>query len=489
MERRYVTTPIYYVNDVPHIGHAYTTVAADVDSRASRKALGDGNVRLLTGTDEHGTKIAKAAEAAGVPTQQFVDQNAAAFREAWKLLNISNDDFIRTTEPRHVAAVQQILRQLRRAKAPDGQDVVYEAEYEGLYCSGCEKFLISSELVDGLCPDHKKAPEQLKEKNWFFRLSSYLEQVEAAVNDGKIKIVPERRKNEVLGLIQQLRETPNGGDFSISRESVTWGVDLPEEYGTSKQKAYVWVDALSNYITALGYGSSDDVLFKKFWADESSHVVHYLAQDILKFHAVYWPALLLALGIFRPLELRIHGYFTIAGEKMSKSLGNAIPPKQLVDRYGPPSPEGYGGAGVDATRWLLATGFPFGSESDISLELFDRRYTAELANLLGNHASRVTDLIGKFGGGQLRGSAAPAATPVLDQLHADSVYLQERKPWLLAKEDPAAAADAVNEVGLRLRDSVLPAAEPIVPAAAAKIAAALSASPVAKLEPLFPRLS
>ncbi len=478
MERRYVTTPIYYVNDVPHIGHAYTTVAADVDVRASRRALGEGNVRFLTGTDEHGTKIAKAAEAAGVPTQQFVDKNAAVFQDAWKLLNISNDDFIRTTEPRHVAAVQQILRQLRAAKAPDGKDAVYEAEYEGLYCSGCEKFLLSSELVDGQCPDHKRAPEILKEKNWFFRLGAYLGQVEAAVNDGTIKIVPERRKNEVLGLIQQLRETSNGGDFSISRESVTWGVDLPDEYGSSNQKTYVWVDALSNYITALGYGSADDALFKKFWADESSHVVHYLAQDILKFHAVYWPAILLALfGKLRPLELRIHGYFTIAGEKMSKSLGNAIPPKQLVDRYG-----------VDATRWLLATGFPFGSESDISLAKFDERFTAELANLLGNHASRVTDLIAKFAGGSLEGTGEPSDEPILQQLHTDSVYLQEQKPWLLVKNDPAAAAAVVNKVGLRLRDSILPAVAPIMPESAAKIAAALSANPVVKLEPLFPRL-
>ena len=488
MERRYITTPIYYVNDVPHIGHAYTTVAADVDARASRRALGEGNVRFLTGTDEHGTKIAKAAEAAGVPTQQFVDQNASAFQEAWKLLNISNDDFIRTTEPRHVAGVQQILRQLRTAKAPDGQDVVYEAEYEGLYCSGCEKFLLSSELVDGQCPDHKRAPEILKEKNWFFRLSSYLNQVEVAVNNGTIKIVPERRKNEVLGLIQQLRETPNGGDFSISRESVTWGIDLPEEYGTSKQKAYVWVDALSNYITALGYGSADDTLFEKFWADESSHVVHYLAQDILKFHAVYWPAILLALfGELRPLELRIHGYFTIAGEKMSKSLGNAIPPRQLVDRYG-----------VDATRWLLATGFPFGSESDISLAKFDERYTAELCDFLGNHITRVTDLLTKFADGRLEGEiddlklaehySTLDARTLIGQLSFVTKYLQDNAPWNLRKSDPAAAARVIRTVACHLRD-VQPVIAVYMPEAGRAIEEALAAEPTRRVEPIFPRLT
>jgi methionyl-tRNA synthetase len=478
MERRYITTPIYYVNDVPHIGHAYTTVAADVDARAARQGLGNDNVYFLTGTDEHGSKIAQAAAEQGVPTQQFVDQNTAAFQAAWKLLNISNNDFIRTTEQRHVTAVQQILRQLHTAKTPDGKEAVYEGEYEGLYCSGCEKFLLPSELVDGLCPDHKKAPEQLKEKNWFFRLSAYLNQIEEKVNSDAIKIVPAKKKAEVLGLIRQLRETKDGGDFSISRESVTWGIDLPSEYGSATQKAYVWVDALTNYITALGYGSSDDNLFKKFWADEKTTVVHYLAQDIIKFHSVYWPAILLALDIFRPLELRIHGYFTIAGQKMSKSLGNVIPPQQLVDRYG-----------VDATRWLLATGFPFGSESDISLAKFDERYTAELANLLGNHASRVTDLIAKFANGELTGTAKLLDVPVLQQLHTDSIYLQEQKPWLLAKQDPDAARVVVNEVGLRLRDSILPVIAPIIPTTAASITTALAARPITKLEPLFPRLA
>jgi methionyl-tRNA synthetase len=220
MANRYITTPIYYVNDVPHIGHAYSTVAADVDARASRKALGDGNVRFLTGTDEHGSKIALAASKAGEEPQVFVDRLATSFHDVWKLLNISNDDFIRTTEERHKTGVQQILKQLKEVQK-DGKPAVYEGEYEGLYCSGCEKFLLPSELVDGLCPDHKIAPEQIKEKNWFFRLSAYLAEVEACINDGRIKIVPERRKNEVLGLIQQLRETKDAGDFSISRESVT----------------------------------------------------------------------------------------------------------------------------------------------------------------------------------------------------------------------------------------------------------------------------
>ena len=474
--RRYITTPIYYVNDVPHLGHAYTTVAADVDARASRAVLGKDNVYFLTGTDEHGSKVAQSAVARGLPVQQFVDQNSAAFKNMGEQLNISNDDFIRTTEPRHKAAVQHILRQLKDVQK-DGRPVVYESDYEGLYCNGCEKFLLPSELVDGLCPDHKVAPEQIKEKNWFFRLSAYLDKIEAAVNDGRLKIVPERRQNEVLGLIRQLRETDKGGDFSISRESVTWGIDLPEEYGSSKQKVYVWVDALTNYITALGYGSVDDSLYKKFWHDESSQVAHYIGQDIIKFHAVYWPALLLALGIFRLLELRVHGYFTINGQKMSKSLGNAIAPSQLIDRYG-----------MDGTRWLLATAFPFGSESDVSLDKFDERYNAELANLLGNHVSRVTDIVGKFASGQLVGSVKPSDEPILKQLHTDSIYLQEQKPWLVAKDDPEKARVAVTEVGLRLRDSILPALIPILPTVSEKIFTILSSENIKKAESLFPRL-
>lgn len=488
MSRLYVTTPIYYVNDRPHIGHAYTTLQADVAARAARQALGNDNVWFLTGTDEHGTKISQAAEKASTPVQEFVDKYAAVFQQTWQELNISNNDFIRTTESRHVQAVQRIFSQLKQIKAPDGQTVVYEADYEGLYCEGCEKFLLSSELVDGKCPDHQKEPQKLKEKNWFFHLSSYLNEIEKLVSDETIKIVPVRRKNEVLGLIKQLREIERGGDFSISRESVKWGIDLPAEYG-SGQKAYVWVDALSNYITALGYGSDDDGRFKNFWQDPDAKVVHYLGQDILKFHAVYWPAILLALNIFRPLELRIHGYFTINGQKMSKSLGNTIAPRQLIDRYGPPSSRfrrDYGEAGVDATRWLLVTAFPFGSESDISLTQFDERYNAELANLLGNHVSRVTDLVGKFAGGILNGAAEINPAPILEQLHNDSVYLQEQKPWQV--DDAEKAKIIVSTIGLRLRDSILPQLRSIIPNSAKIIESALNGDKITKLEPLFPRL-
>lgn len=488
MSRLYVTTPIYYVNDQPHIGHAYTTLQADVAARAARQALGEDKVWFLTGTDEHGTKISQAAEKASTPVQEFVDKYAAIFQQTWKELNISNDDFIRTTEAQHVKAVQKIFTQLKQTKTSDHQDVVYEADYEGLYCEGCEKFLLPSELVDGKCPDHQTGPKQLKEKNWFFRLSAYLNDIEKLVNDDQIKIVPIRRKNEVLGLIKQLRELPNGGDFSISRESVKWGIDLPAEYG-SGQKAYVWVDALTNYITALGWPDGEN--YKKFWLAEDSQVKHYLGQDILKFHAVYWPAILLALNAFpfaidRPLELYIHGYFTINSQKMSKSLGNVIPPRQLIDRYS-----------VDATRWLLVTAFPFGSESDTSLTQFDERYNAELANGIGNHVSRVTDMISRYLSGSINGdkaedyllSSKPFSESLSIMAHVSraSQLIQEVKPWEAIKTDFTKVAPTLRLVGENLIN-VSKALQPIMPVIAKKIESALNTKSITKLESLFPRL-
>lgn len=494
MNKFYVTTPIYYVNDVPHIGHAYTTLQADAVARAARLLLGDANVWFLTGTDEHGSKVAKAAEQAGIEVKEFVDKYADAFKQTWKKLNISHNDFIRTTEARHEAGVKQILSQLKTIK--NNQSVVYEGVYEGLYCEGCEQFYTADELTDGLCPIHKKPAILLKEKNWFFRLSSYLDEIEKDVRDDIIKIIPEKRKNEVLGLIKQLRQLPNGGDFSISRETVKWGIDLPAEYG-SGQKAYVWVDALTNYITALGYGSADDGLFKKFWQDKTSSVVHYLGQDILKFHAVYWPGLLLALGLFnfdqqRPLELRIHGYFTINGEKMSKSLGNVISPDELINRYG-----------LEAARWLLISTFPFGSESDFSFTKFDEKYNAELANLLGNHISRVSNLVEKLCGGKISGTYDKNKAThhkdsndqweiclnILAGLHEQSEKLHLEQPWKSITAEPDKAIKAINDAALYIRDVLADQLKPLVPDTAREIKNTFSSENVKKAEALFPRLA
>ena len=367
--RYLITTPIYYVNDRPHIGHAYTTIAADVLSRFFR--LRGDETFFLTGTDEHGSKVAEAADKAGISPQELCDRNSQLFKNAWKELNISYDYFVRTTDVRHIQAVTRLLNNLFSARDSRGQKVIYPGEYTGLYCVGCEKFITEKDLVEGLCPSHLKPPQKLTEKNYFFRLSSYLSAVEKLISEDRIRILPEEKKNETLGLFKQELE-----DFSISREKVTWGVDLPFD---PSQKAYVWVDALPNYISAIGYGDNPEE-FKKWWG--SGKVIHLLGKDILKFHNIYWPAMLLALGEKPPDLLFIHGYFTVNGQKMGKSLGNVIDPHRLIEKYG-----------SDATRYLLLTQFPFGQDGDVQEKRLEDKYNSDLANDFGNLASRVLKLI------------------------------------------------------------------------------------------------
>lgn len=363
----YITTPIYYVNDKPHIGHAYTTIVADVIARWKRQ--NGYAVFFLTGTDEHGAKVAHSAEQQGKSPQEFCDEVSALFQSRWKNLNITNDDFIRTTSPHHQERVKKIFNLLKQSRTPQGNAVIYEGLYEGLYCTGCEKFLTEKEVVDGQCPYHKTLPEKISEKNYFFRLSDYKEILREKISTGEIIIKPDTRKNEALSLLNFV------DDFSVSRESVKWGIDLPFD---AKQKAYVWVDALANYITAIGF--PDDKNYQKWWPAD----VHLMAQEILKFHAIYWPAMLLALNLPLPKSEYIHGFFTIDGQKMGKSLGNVIDPDDLVKKYG-----------ADAARFLLLSQFSFGQESDILIERFPEKYTADLCNGLGNLVSRVSNLLEK----------------------------------------------------------------------------------------------
>ena len=483
MEKKYITTPIYYVNDKPHIGHAYTTIVADVLARYYRNKLGKDNVYFLTGTDEHGAKIAESAEKLNVEPQKFVDNISDDFKVAWKNLEISNDDFIRTTSEQHKEIVSEILNKLKEAKTPLENDVLYEKDYEGLYCKGCEKFLTDNDIVDGKCPDHNREPELVKEKNWFFKLQDFLPVIKEKIAKDELLIYPKTRKNEVLGLIDK-QDLP---DFSISRsiKSVPWGIDLPWD---KNQKAYVWVDALSNYITALDYPNGD--LFKKFWPAN----VQLMALEILKFHALYWPAILLALGIELPKQLAIHGFFTIDGQKMSKTIGNVIHPNEIVEKYG-----------AEASKYLILSQFSFGSESDINVDGFQEKYNADLVNGLGNLLNRTTKMVEDYLGGKVDVNFEEknvisekiesldfkgAVHNIWDLIRETNFLIDEKKPWVLAKEDKFDEIKEVLEKCIENIYNIAIALKSFMPNKSQEILDIITAQEIKKpSEALFPRLS
>ncbi|MBU2564530.1 methionine--tRNA ligase [Patescibacteria group bacterium] len=356
--KKLITTPIYYVNDIAHLGHAYTTLAADVLTRFFREQ--GEQVFFLTGTDEHGAKIAESAKKEGKDPKEFCDEKSELFKKTWENLNIKYDHFVRTTDEKHEKAVKKFLENLK--------DSIYEKEYEGLYCTGCEKFLTEKELVDGLCPDHKKEPEKIKEKNYFFKLKDYLNKVEKLIESGKLKIEPDFARKETLALLKQDLD-----DFSISRQKVKWGIEFPFD---KNQTIYVWFEALLNYVSSIGYGTDE---FNEWWDD--AEIVHLLAKDILKFHTIYWPAILLAAKQKTPDKEFIHGFFTVDGQKMSKTIGNVIDPNDIVNEFG-----------VDGARYLLLSQFPFGQDGDFKKEKFIEKYNSDLANGLGNLVARVLKL-------------------------------------------------------------------------------------------------
>ena len=431
----YITTPIYYPNDLPHIGHAYDAVAADVIARHHR--LRGEDVFHLTGTDEHGLKLQRAAEVAGMEPQRWVDEMEPRWREVWERLDIAYDDYIRTTEPRHEEAVVKLLDQVHA----NGRDDIYLDTYEGFYCVSCELYYAEGDLLEGrLCPIHERPIELMKEQNYFFRLSAYADRLLEHYEQEPSRVEPEVRRNEVLSLIR-------GGlqDFSISRTNFDWGIPLPWD---PDHVTYVWFDALTNYITAAGYGS-DEERFARQWPAN----IHMIGKDILRQHAIYWPAMLMAADVEPPRQVWAHGYLTVGGKKMSKTNLTGIHPFDLVDRFG-----------VDSYRWYFIREVQFGQDGSFSLESMVDRHNAELANGIGNLASRVLSMLASYFDGvvpeptfagaesdlpqvvaeatrrydeeMLAVRLTPAVGAVYDVVVRANRYMVERSPWTLAK-DPA----------------------------------------------------
>jgi methionyl-tRNA synthetase len=458
----YVTTPIYYVNDAPHIGHAYPTIAADALARW-RRLWGD-DVVFLTGTDEHGLKVQRAAEEHGCSPKEWADRTAERYREAWAALEITNTDFIRTTEPRHYEAVQQFLQAVYDA------GYIELATYEGLYCVACEAYYTEDELIDGLCPVHKRPVERVSEENYFFQLSRFEERLLQHYADHPDAVQPESRRNEVLGFIKQgLR------DFSMSRTSISWGVPLPWD---PAHVAYVWFDALFNYCTAIGY-ASDRARFDRYWPAD----FHIVGKDILRFHAVYWPAMLMAAGEAPPKHVAAHGFLLVGGEKMSKTALNQIAPTDLVADFG-----------ADGVRYHFLADQRFGPDGDFSYEAMVTRYNADLANNLGNLASRVLNMAVSYCDGVAPAARADgplvaaathaltAATEHFDRLdysaalfaiweliRAANSFIEDQEPWKLQKEGATDRVAAVLGDCLEALRIVALLASPVVPGACAEL--------------------
>jgi methionyl-tRNA synthetase len=466
----YITTPIYYVNDSPHIGHAYTTIACDAMARFKR--LDGFDVRFLTGTDEHGQKVEKSAQAAGLSPQAFVDRVSMRFRELGPLLGFSNDDFIRTTEPRHAAGVQALWRRL----VEKGE--IYLGKYAGWYSVRDEAFWAESELVAGpggakLAPSGAPV-EWVEEPSYFFRLSAWADRLLAHYAAHPDFIMPESRRNEVASFVR-------GGlqDLSVSRTTFGWGIPVP---GDESHVVYVWLDALINYITAVGYPETEGGMFARYWPAD----LHMVGKDIVRFHAVYWPAFLMAADVAPPKRVYAHGWWTIEGQKMSKSLGNVIPPATLVERYG-----------RDALRYFVLRELPFGADGDFSHRAVIGRINGDLANDFGNLAQRVLSMIDRNCEGRVPRPGAltdadrallDAAGGLLPRLRASfdvqafhqaladlwavvgqgNRYVDEQAPWALRKTDPARMATVLWVLAEAIRHLAI-LAQPVVPGAASML--------------------
>ncbi len=501
VSRFYITTPIYYVNDAPHVGHAYATVNADAMARWHR-LVGD-EVFFLTGTDEHGQKVARAAEENGLSPQEWTDRLSVHFADAWAGLDISNDDFIRTTEPRHYRAVQRFLQVIH------DNGYITKDVYRGLYCVSCEQYYGEDELEGGtLCPVHRRPVELLEEENYFFRLSAFQDRLVEWYESAPDAVAPESKRNEALSFIK-------GGlrDISITRTSIDWGVPVPWDPG---HVFYVWYDALVNYLTAIGYGEDDD-RFATWWPA----VHHLIGKEIIRFHCVWWPAMCMAAGIDPPAHVQVHGWLLVGGEKMSKSSLNKIAPDDLIAEYG-----------VDPLRYHLLRDTPLGTDGDFSAEGITARYNADLANNLGNLAARVAAVVTSKCGGvgpapdpasRLAGVAAEVVEETVAAwgrfqphlgleatwrlIRETNAELEAAEPW---KTDPGPAVDAVLGSALEALRIVAVLASPAMPSTAREIHRRIGMDgdpaatpvpagvawggypgglPVEKGAPLFPRLS
>ncbi|MEW5953720.1 MAG: methionine--tRNA ligase [Bacillota bacterium] len=430
----YITTPIYYPSDNLHIGHAYTTVAADAMARFKR--LTGYDVYFLTGSDEHGQKIERSARASGQSPQAYVDNIVASFKRLWSRLDITNDDFIRTTEDRHKEVVQKIFNKLYE------QGDIYKASYEGWYCTPCEAFWTGGRLAEGKCPDCERTVELVREESYFFRMSNYAGRMLQHIEHNPDFIQPVSRRNEMVSFIKGGLE-----DLCVSRTTFDWGIKVPFD---PRHVIYVWVDALTNYISALGYGTADDKLYQKYWPAD----IHLMAKDIVRFHTIIWPILLMAAGIPLPKQIVGHGWLLLESGKMSKSKGNVVDPLVLMDKYG-----------VDAVRYFLLREMPFGADVQYSEEALVHRVNQDLANDFGNLFNRTTAMAQKYFQGQLQGGGpleeldrelvelaeqtpglveelmekrelANALAAILRLVGRANKYLEETSPWALAK-DPA----------------------------------------------------